>query len=43
MEDELHHIDDVTLRNLADIRKSNLTLKNSDIKEEMDLSISKNI
>lgn len=43
MEDELHHIDDVTYKNLADITKRNLTLKTGDIKDEMDHSISKNI
>ena len=43
MEDELHHIDDVTHRNLADMTKRNLTIKKGDINDEMDHSISKNI
>jgi hypothetical protein len=43
MEDELHHIDDVTQKNLVEITKRNLTLKKGDIKDAMDLSISKNI
>jgi hypothetical protein len=43
MEEELHHIDDVTNRNLADITKRNVSINNGDFKDEMDLSISKNI
>ena len=43
MEEELHHIDDVTNRNLADITKRNVSINKGDFKDEMDLSISKNI